>query len=51
MELRLPAHFAMVVDGRRQFHTPAFLQHESRFEHYEQARAWERKNLDRILSF
>jgi len=50
-EMLHQVHDIPVVDGRRQFHTPAFLQHESRFEHYEQARAWERKNLDRILSF
>jgi len=36
-------------NGRRQFHTPAFLARERKFEHYEEARHWERRHLDRLL--
>jgi hypothetical protein len=38
------------VNGRRQFHPPRFLQREREFEHYELARRWERRHLDRLLS-
>jgi hypothetical protein len=44
-------HDIPVVDGRRQFHTPEFLAEEAKFEHYEAARLWERRNLDRLLHF
>ncbi len=37
--------------GRRQFHTPAFLAEEARYEHYESARRWEREHLDLLLSY
>ena len=40
-----------VVKGRRRFHTAAFLHDEARFADYERARAWERANLDRLLTF
>lgn len=38
------------VNGRRQFHPPGFRERERRFEHYELARRWERRHLDRLLS-
>jgi len=38
------------VNGRRQFHTPAFQLDERRFIHHERARRWERRNLDRLLA-
>jgi hypothetical protein len=44
-------HPMPVVDGRRQFHTPAFMHHERQFAEYVRARDWERKNLDRLLTF
>jgi hypothetical protein len=50
-EMLHQVHDIPVVGGRRQFHTPEFLAQESNFEHYERARDWERRNLDRILSF
>ena len=37
--------------GRRQFHTPAFLADEARYEHFEAARRWEREHLDLLLSY
>ena len=50
-EMLHQVHDIPVVDGRRQFHTPEFLDQERMFEHYERARLWERQNLDRILNF
>jgi hypothetical protein len=40
-----------VVKGRRQFHTREFLAHERTFFAYREARDWERRNLDRILTY
>lgn len=40
-----------VVSGRRQFHPPEFLAHERTFHEYYRARDWERRNLDRILTY
>lgn len=36
-------------NGRRRFHTPAFLEEERTFPDYERASAWEKANLDRLL--
>jgi hypothetical protein len=49
-EMLHQVHDMPVVGGRRQFHTPAFLADEARFEHHELARAWERRNVDRLLT-
>ena len=50
-EMLHQVHDIPVVDGRRQFHTPGFLAQERQFEHYEAARLWERRNLDKLLHF
>jgi hypothetical protein len=50
-EMLHQVHQAALVNGRRQFHTPAFLADEARYEHYERARAWERAHLDEILTY
>ncbi len=44
-------HDIPVVGGRRQFHTPSFLDEEATFEHFERARRWERENLNRLLVY
>jgi hypothetical protein len=44
-------HPIPVVAGRRQFHTREFLAHERTFYAYREAREWERRNLDRILTY
>jgi len=36
-------------NGRRRFHTAAFLEEERTFPDYERACAWEKANLDRLL--
>jgi hypothetical protein len=44
-------HDIKVVNGRREFHSKAFLADEAQFEHYRQARAWERRHLDALLTY
>jgi len=44
-------HDIPIIGGRRIFHTVEFMAEEASFEHYEQARQWERDNLDRILHY
>ena len=41
----------MGSDGCRRVHTPAFRRDEARFEAFAQARAWETKNLHRLLKY
>jgi hypothetical protein len=50
-EMLHQVHDIPVVDGRRRFHTPAFLRQERSFLEYDRARLWERQNLDRILVY
>jgi hypothetical protein len=44
-------HDIPVIGGRRIFHTEEFMAEEASFEHYEEARQWERDNLDRVLHY
>lgn len=44
-------HAIPVKDGRRQFHTPAFLEQERTFPHYLDAKKWERANINRLLYY
>jgi hypothetical protein len=50
-EMLHQVHDIKVKNGRREFHTKAFLADEQRFEHYHEARAWERRHLDAILTY
>jgi hypothetical protein len=50
-EMLHQVHGAPIVNGRRQFHTRAFLEEEARFECYAAARAWERQHLDQLLTY
>jgi hypothetical protein len=50
-EMLHQVHDIAVVNGRRQFHTKAFMEDEARFEHYALARAWERAHLDALLTY
>jgi hypothetical protein len=50
-EMLHQVHDIKVVNGRREFHSKAFLADEMRFEHYRQARAWERRHLDQLLTY
>ena len=42
-------HEVLRENGRRRFHTPAFLAEERAFPEYARACAWEKQNLDRLL--
>ena len=42
-------HEVLRENGRRRFHTPAFLAEERGFPEYARACAWEKQNLDRLL--
>jgi hypothetical protein len=50
-EMLHEVHAIEKVNGRRQFHSPAFLEDEARFEQYVEARAWEREHLDVLLTY
>lgn len=50
-EMLHQVHQADVVNGRRQFHTKAFLEDEAKFEHYALARLWERDHLEELLTY
>lgn len=50
-EMLHQVHKAPVVNGRRQFHTKAFLEDEARFEHYTLATLWERDHIDQLLTY
>jgi hypothetical protein len=50
-EMLHQVHDIKVVNGRREFHSKAFLADEMKFEHYRQARAWERRHLDQLLTY
>jgi hypothetical protein len=49
-EMLHQVHDIKVKNGRREFHSKAFLADESRFERYLEARAWERSHLDDLLT-
>jgi hypothetical protein len=50
-EMLHQVHDIKVKNGRREFHTKQFLADEAQFEHYHDARAWERRHLDALLTY
>ncbi|KAB2911127.1 MAG: M48 family metallopeptidase [Kofleriaceae bacterium] len=50
-EMLHQVHDIKVKNGRREFHSKAFLADEARFERYDEARAWERAHLDELLTY
>ncbi len=50
-EMLHQVHPIHVVGGRRQFHTPAFMEDEASFDQYAEARRWERSNIDLLLDY
>ena len=50
-EMLHQVHDITVKNGRREFHSKAFLSDERTFERYHEARAWERRHLDEILTY
>ncbi len=50
-EMLHQVHDIRVKNGRREFHSKEFLADEAQFEHYLEAKAWERRHLDAILTY
>ena len=50
-EMLHQVHDIKVKNGRREFHSKAFMADEARFERYDEARAWERTHLDALLTY
>jgi hypothetical protein len=50
-EMLHQVHDIRVKNGRREFHSKAFLADEAGFELYEQAKIWERRHLDALLTY
>ena len=50
-EMLHQVHDIRVKNGRREFHSKEFLADEAQFEHYDQAKAWERRHLDALLTY
>ncbi len=50
-EMLHQVHDIKVKNGRREFHSKAFMADEARFERYDEARAWERSHLDALLTY
>ena len=48
-EMLHQVHDIKLKGSRREFHSPAFLADERKFEHYAEARAWERTHLEELL--
>ena len=44
-------HDIRVKNGRREFHSKEFLADEAMFEHYDEAKIWERRHLDALLTY
>ncbi len=50
-EMLHQVHQAPLVNGRRQFHSKAFLEDEAKFEHFALASLWERDHLEQLLTY
>jgi hypothetical protein len=50
-EMLHQVHDIRVKNGRREFHSKEFLADEAQYEFYEEARLWERQNLDALLTY
>jgi hypothetical protein len=50
-EMLHQVHDIRVKNGRREFHSKEFLAAEAQFEHYHEARRWERRHLDAIRTY
>ncbi|MBA2538643.1 MAG: hypothetical protein H0V17_03335 [Deltaproteobacteria bacterium] len=50
-EMLHQVHDIRVKNGRREFHSKEFMADEAHFDQYEEARSWERRHLDAILTY
>ena len=50
-EMLHQVHDIKVRNGRREFHSKEFLADEAMYEHFDQAKSWERRHLDALLTY
>lgn len=50
-EMLHQVHDIRVKNGRREFHSKEFLADEAMYEYYDEAKLWERRHLDAILTY
>lgn len=50
-EMLHQVHDIRVKNGRREFHSKEFLADEAQYDQYDQARSWERRHLDALLTY
>jgi len=50
-EMLHQVHDIRVKNGRREFHSKEFLADEAMYEHFDEAKVWERKHLDALLTY
>jgi hypothetical protein len=50
-EMLHQVHDIRVKNGRREFHSKEFLADEAMYEHYHDAKSWERRHLDALLTY
>ncbi|MFT3692131.1 MAG: hypothetical protein QM831_03255 [Kofleriaceae bacterium] len=50
-EMLHQVHDIRVKNGRREFHSKEFLADEAMYEHFDQAKSWERQHLDALLTY
>ncbi len=50
-EMLHQVHDIRVKNGRHEFHSKEFMSDEAQFEQYDEARLWERRHLDAILTY
>jgi hypothetical protein len=50
-EMLHQVHDIRVKNGRREFHSKEFLADEAQYEQYDEAKSWERRHLDAILTY
>ncbi len=50
-EMLHQVHDIRVKNGRREFHSKEFMADESHFDQFEQAKRWERANIDGLLTY
>lgn len=50
-EMLHQVHDIRVKNGRREFHSKEFMADEAMYEHYDEAKSWERRHLDALLTY
>ena len=50
-EMLHQVHDIRVINGRREFHSKEFMADESQFAQFDEAKRWERANIDALLMY